>query len=398
MMNVAPRPGRHPGFSADWAFVLTVVAGYVSALLSPPGQFTVPEIITLIALGVVYSAIGVYGFAYCGRARAAAVTFAYFAVQILLAGAILYLSLGSGFITLIVLPLISHSLVLLSRRRAVVVSVVIVLVYVAVIGAISSLRVAIQAGTAVLAGAVFVAIFTEIALREQKARAEVERLAANLREANDKLRGYAAQVEELATAKERNRLAREIHDSLGHYLTVINVQLEAARAILGSDPSRALDALLKAQSLAQEGLTDVRRSVAALRAGPVENRPLPEAIATLADESRAAGIVTEMSVAGDPRPLSPQTELTLYRAAQEGLTNIRKHAHASRVEIALDYRESDRVRLRVHDNGVGGSADDERHAGYGLLGVRERAQLLGGEVRVRAEAGRGFALEVELPA
>jgi signal transduction histidine kinase len=398
MMNVAPRPNRHPGFSADWAFVLTVVAGYVSALLSPPGQFTVPEIITLIALGVVYSAIGVYGFAYCGRAGAAAVTFAYFAVQILLAGAILYLSLGSGFVTIIVLPLISHSLVLLSRRRAVVVSVVIVLVYVAVIGAISSLRVAIQAGTAVLAGAVFVAIFTEIALREQKARAEVERLAANLREANDKLRGYAAQVEELATAKERNRLAREIHDSLGHYLTVINVQLEAARAILGSDPSRALDALLKAQSLAQEGLTDVRRSVAALRAGPIENRPLPEAIATLADQSRAAGIVTELSVAGDPRPLSPQTELTLYRAAQEGLTNIRKHAHASRVEIALDYRESDRVRLRVHDNGVGGSATDDRRDGYGLLGVSERAQLLGGEVRVRAEEGQGFTLEVELPA
>jgi signal transduction histidine kinase len=204
------------------------------------------------------------------------------------------------------------------------------------------------------------------------------------------------QVEELATAKERNRLAREIHDSLGHYLTVINVQIEAARAVIGNDPPRALDALRKAQSLAQEGLADVRRSVAALRASPTEDRPLPEALAALAAENRASGLLTELAVTGAPRPLPPQTELTLYRAMQEGLTNIRKHARAARVDITLDYGDNERVRLVVHDNGVGDSPDG-RPGGYGLLGVRERTHLLGGEVRIRSAEGQGFTLEVELP-
>ena len=101
---------------------------------------------------------------------------------------------------------------------------------------------------------VFVVVFTQIAVREREARAEVERLAAELTEANRKLREYADQVEELATARERNRLAREIHDSLGHYLTVVNVQIEAARAVI-DDRDRALDVLRKAQLLTHEGLT-----------------------------------------------------------------------------------------------------------------------------------------------
>jgi hypothetical protein len=123
------------------------------------------------------------------------------------------------------------------------------------------------------------------------------------------------------------------------------VQIEAARAVIGAP--RALDALRKAQSLAQEGLADVRRSVAALRASPTEDRPLPEALAALAAENRASGLLTELAVTGAPRPLPPQTELTLYRAMQEGLTNVRKHARASRVDIALDYGDNERVRLVV---------------------------------------------------
>jgi signal transduction histidine kinase len=94
------------------------------------------------------------------------------------------------------------------------------------------------------------------------------------------------------------------------------------------------------------------------------------------------------------RQLTPQADLTLYRAAQEALTNVGQHAGASRVNVTLDYRAPESVLLLVEDDGVGDSNSGE---GFGLLGVRERAQLLGGEVRVRTETGKGFRLEVELP-
>ena len=141
----------------------------------------------------------------------------------------------------------------------------------------------------------------------------------------------------------------------------------------------------------------MRRSVATLRAVPTDSRPLPEAVAVLADESRVAGIATTLAVLGTPRRLAPQAELTLYRAAQEGLTNLRKHAHASRADLTLDYRDDATVRLMVRDNGVGLAGVDTADGGFGLLGVRERVQLLGGQARVRAAAGQGFTLDVEVP-
>jgi signal transduction histidine kinase len=215
-----------------------------------------------------------------------------------------------------------------------------------------------------------------------------------LGEANRKLREYAAQAEELATVKERNRLAREIHDGLGHYLTAINMQIAAGRAVMEGDPSLAQGPLGKAQELAQTGLAEVRRSVAALRASPLDNRPLREAVGALVDECRAAGIATEYAVHGEVRALAPQAEMTLYRVAQEGLTNVRRHAQASSAEIVLDYRQADGVRMTVHDNGLG---SDDPSGGFGLLGVRERVHLLGGEVHIETAPGEGFTLWVEVP-
>jgi signal transduction histidine kinase len=237
-------------------------------------------------------------------------------------------------------------------------------------------------------GIVFVVVFTRVAAAEREARTA-------LAQANQRLRDHAAQVEELATTKERNRLAREIHDSLGHYLTVVNVQIGAARTILEQDRPRALDHLSKAQALTQEGLAEVRHSVAALRASPTESGPLPQALAKLAEQWNAAGLSAKFAVAGTIRPLTPQANLTLYRAAQEALTNVGKHAHATSVDLHLDYRDEDSVHLSVKDDGVG---SDNSEGGFGLLGVRERVQQLSGEVRVRTGSGKGFALEVELPA
>ena len=194
---------------------------------------------------------------------------------------------------------------------------------------------------------------------------------------------------------ERNRLAREIHDSLGHYLTVVNVQIEAARAVMESDSDQALDALNKAQSLTKEGLGEVRRSVAALRASPIEGKSLPDLIEGLVEECRVAGIVAEFTLSGEHRSLSMAQKQTLFRAAQEGLTNVRKHARASRVDVLLEYEGEKVVRLHIEDNGVG-IDPDELENGFGLLGIQERVQLLGGKVRVESVPNQGFVLEVEL--
>ena len=125
--------------------------------------------------------------------------------------------------------------------------------------------------------------------------------------------------------------------------------------MLDRDPARARDALHKAQALTQEGLREIRRSVAALRASPLDHQPLAEALRRLAAESQATGLAAEMDVLGEPRTLSLAAELTLYRAGQEGLTNIRKHARASNARLLLDFRAPDRVRLNVSDDGAGAS-------------------------------------------
>jgi signal transduction histidine kinase len=240
---------------------------------------------------------------------------------------------------------------------------------------------------------VFVAVFAQMRLNEQEARERAEQLMEALEQANAQLAAYATQVEELAMTQERNRLAREIHDSLGHTLTIVNVQSEAAKTVMESDPDRAIDAINKVQDMAQKGLTQVRQSVAALRESPVSNRPLSEAIASLLTDVENSGIVTEFQETGEPSKLEHKVALALYRAAQEGLTNVCRHARASRVDVNLDFQPNE-VRLEIKDNGVGTAQTTE---GFGLLGVRERMQLLGGRLEIDTEAGKGFHLVASVP-
>jgi signal transduction histidine kinase len=243
----------------------------------------------------------------------------------------------------------------------------------------------------------FTLVFTLLIVSAEKARNQVQGLAAELRAANLKLREYAVQAEELAVTRERNRLAREIHDSLGHYLTVVNVQIQAAQAVQRSDPARASAALDKARALTQEGLREIRGSIATLRASPLDNRLLAEALAEVVEEHRTAGLNCQLTVLGSPRPLAPAVGLTLYRAGQEGLTNVQKHARAKQAGLVIDFRSPETVSLRVVDDGVGTVAGVDAPTGFGLLGLRERCQLLGGRVRVTGAPGAGFTLDVEVP-
>lgn len=376
------------------AFVLIIIAAYLSAITYLQRPLSLAEKTFLITGSVAFILLGIFGFSFCQRRNSLLVSLSYLILQLLLARSIIYVT-NVGFIFLILLPLASQSVILLPRRWMLGFCALL-LVSIAVPATLRyGLEVGIRSGIFNLASIAFVVYFTGLAVDEQKARAEVERLASELSDANEKLREYATQVEELATSAERNRLAREIHDTLGHYLTGINIQLEAASAVFESERARSLEMMRKAQMLAQDGLAEVRRSVAALRgSSPVESRTLRETLDALAEECRAAGIETEFQVCGEPRKLPPQNELTFYRAAQEGLTNVRRHARASHARLALDYQDEKLVRLSIQDDGVG---CDESGRGFGLLGVRERAQLLGGVVRVNTAAGRGFLLELELP-
>jgi signal transduction histidine kinase len=244
----------------------------------------------------------------------------------------------------------------------------------------------------------FVVVFSGMVSTKERARLEIARLAADLAQANERLRAYAREAQELTAAKERNRIAREIHDGLGHYLTVVHVQLQAAQATIEREPGVARAALAKAQQLTHEGLEEIRRSVGLLRGASGPPRALAHAIGELAKDCSADGLRADVLCEGVPRPLPDAVEYTLLRAAQEALTNVRRHARASSVDIVLAFSADARVRLRVADDGVGCSEPARvAERGFGLLGLRERAELVGGKLSIEAAHGRGFALELEVP-
>ena len=383
--------GRTKLFSSgNLAFVLVVGASYASGIAaifySHRLVFSRWEAAVLLTLAVAYLFAGTYGFTRVRESRSVLAGVLYFAIELALGATLIRLSGSTGELSLILLPLAGQTALILPIYLTVplCLSIYVMLVMPFLLHGrwIDAIALAVIYGT----GIVFVTVFTRVAAREREARNA-------LAEANQLLRDHAAEVEELATTKERNRLAREIHDSVGHYLTVVNVQIGAARTVLDQNRRQALEHLSTAQSLTQEGLAEVRHSVAALRASPIESRPLPQALTSLVDQWRAAGIKASLQIAGAVRPLSPQTNHTLYRAGQEALTNVAKHANATIVSVRLNYGEG-RIQLSIKDNGVG---SNNLEGGFGLFGIRERVQLLNGSVRVNSEAGKGFTLDVEVP-
>lgn len=244
-------------------------------------------------------------------------------------------------------------------------------------------------------GMLFSALFarTIVAFADQTERAE--RLLEELRAANAELAEAREKERDLAVAEERVRLAREIHDGLGHHLTVLGVQLQAAAKLVRRDPERAEGAIAVCREEAQAALDEVRQSVAAMRRDPLDGRPLPGALDRLVrDFDRHSPLATAFALHGEPFALSPAAEGTLYRAAQEGLTNAQKHAAASRVSVCLSYARGV-ARLTVEDDGAGGQ--EGVGGGFGLAGLRERAEQLGGAFEAGPGPRGGFRLQLSVP-
>jgi signal transduction histidine kinase len=238
---------------------------------------------------------------------------------------------------------------------------------------------------------------------QEKRKKMVADLEAALKENAGLHAQLVTQAREAGVLDERQRLAGEIHDTLAQGLAGIITQLEAAEQ-LRSDPGESQRHVEQARKLARESLSEARRSVQALRPGQLEGTRLPEALAQLAkDWSHTSGVPVRIETTGEAVPLSPELEVTLFRVAQEALTNVAKHANATRVGLTVSY-VGDLVLLDVRDDGVGFNVSFENTAdagandhGYGLSAMRQRLQRVGGSLEVESGPSAGTAISASVP-
>lgn len=235
---------------------------------------------------------------------------------------------------------------------------------------------------------VFVLLLMNALLTERESR---EKLAI----ANIQLRNYALRIETLAASQERNRIARDIHDSLGHSLTALNIQLEIAVKLARTDPHRAQQFLQEAKRLGSTALQDVRQSVAAMRSDPWQQQSLQDAIATLTHNVVQTTEIQPIVQIDLATPLSPEINTSLYRIVQEALTNICKHAHATAIAIQLHTTLTD-LYLTIQDNGNGFDVS-QNATGFGLQSMRDRTLALGGTFKVTSAPQAGCQITVHLP-
>jgi signal transduction histidine kinase len=215
--------------------------------------------------------------------------------------------------------------------------------------------------------------------------------------ANVKLREQASTVEQLATARERNRLARDLHDTLAHSLAGLVVQLQAIDTLMKAEPQAARSELAKARQLAQTGLQEARHAIQDLRVNPIEDLGLARALEREAlDFGERANVIVEVHVADPKTALSNEVAAQMLRIAQEAFNNIERHADAQCVSVAL-LQDNGRLSLRVTDDGRGFAYADVSDDRFGLTGMRERAAAAGGELRTGAAHGGGFLIDALLP-
>jgi signal transduction histidine kinase len=237
-------------------------------------------------------------------------------------------------------------------------------------------------------------------IRPHKYRAEEIELAQALAHQATlaiQLTRLAEQSREAAVLQERNRMARDIHDTLAQGFTGIIIQLEAAEdATLRGETTDAANHLRRVSKLAREGLAEARRSVQALRPQALEDRTLPAALARLIQQmTPGSGLRAESGCAGQLRPLAPELEENLLRIGQEALTNTLKHAQADRFKLRLVFGPSE-VRLEARDNGRG--FDPARaNSGFGLTGMKERVSRIGGRLTIESAPGQGTTILVAVP-
>lgn len=243
-------------------------------------------------------------------------------------------------------------------------------------------------------------VFMVLLFTQQKAEKDrIQQLNDQLHESNRKLQEYALKTERMTELQERNRLAREIHDTLGHTLTGIIMTTDAGLVLMDAAPQEAKKQLRLANEVARDGLNDVRRSIEALRPDALEQQEFAQALDGMIDKFRRT-TSAQVNVAQQAGPLcfAADEEDTIYRVVQESLTNAVRHGKATRIDLRFS-RSGDVLTIDVRDNGIGLQPDAEE--GFGLRHMRERIDLLHGILqfgnRPEEESPTGFYLTVTLP-
>jgi signal transduction histidine kinase len=263
-----------------------------------------------------------------------------------------------------------------------------------------------------LLNGVLVTTFIYLAEKAENQNQERKQTVTDLAAANRRLEEMMAentglhaqlltQAREAGVLEERQRMAREIHDTLAQGLTGIITQLEAVQQAGPAGPNWERR-IANAARLARHSLSEARRSVRAVRPEPLENTRLPEAVADVASQwSADTGVAAEVTTTGTVLGLHPEIEVTLLRVAQEALANVAKHAAATRVGITLSYME-DVVSLDIRDDGAGFDPDQRpapgRTGGFGLTGMEQRVRRLAGSLAIESEPGHGTAISASVPA
>ena len=219
---------------------------------------------------------------------------------------------------------------------------------------------------------------------------------AELHEANVKLQEYSETIKRMTEIEERNRLAREIHDTLGHALTGIVVSADAGKILFDAAPEEAKARFDVIGQTARQGLEDVRRSIRALRPDALESHDLESALEKMIENFReTTGADIRYAQEAGKLLLAQDEEVTVYRIVQEGMTNAIRHGEATQINLIID-RKDRNLRVRIFDNGVGMQG---KKTGFGLNYMKERVELLKGTLRYgnREDGSRGFFLEAEMP-
>jgi signal transduction histidine kinase len=216
-----------------------------------------------------------------------------------------------------------------------------------------------------------------------------------LREANQRLTRYATTLEQLAVSRERNRMARDLHDTLAHTLSAVAIQLEAVTTIWESSPAAARERIETLQSLTREGLKETRHALQALRSSPLDDMELPMALQTLATKAAdRAGFTVHVDTLSTLPDLPLEIELNLYRIAEEALNNAVRHAQADEVWLTLAVNGG-QITLDVRDNGTGFDPETTPADGhFGLVGMRERATLLNSTLHINSTPGSGTHIHI----
>ncbi|MDP5338286.1 MAG: sensor histidine kinase [Nodularia sp. (in: cyanobacteria)] len=235
---------------------------------------------------------------------------------------------------------------------------------------------------------IFILLLMNAVISERQSR---EKLAV----ANEKLRQYTLRIENQATLEERNRIAREIHDSLGHSLTALNLQLETALKLWTSNPAKAQVFLARAKELGSKSLNDVRHSVSTMRYNALQGQTLEQAIAMLLKDFQRSNSISAICLINLEYSLASDVIISIYRIVQESLTNISKYAEASEVKIEITTTKGSFC-LTIQDNGKGFDIM-QNTTGFGLQSMRDRTLALGGEFKINTHPGSGCQIIVDIP-